>query len=108
MYRRKNISDRLFNFEKIIDDLTNINNKISIIIENFEFKTKIEYDDKKRVASILNKIRKSKLDFYSHHEAIFLIKKCQTRRSDNMIKKFSEHSRWVEDIKDQFSELNKC
>ena len=108
MYRRKNISDRLFNFEKIIDDLTNINNKISIIIENFEFKTKIEYDDKKRVASILNKIRKSKLDFYSHHEAIFLIKKCQTRRSDNMIKKCSEHSRWVEDIKDQFSELNKC
>lgn len=63
----------MFNFQKSISNLVNIDGEINIIIEKCKPKTKIEYD-KIRVASILNEIRKSILDlffFYVHHDTIF-------------------------------------
>ena len=53
----------MFNFQKSISNLVNIDGEINIIIEKCKPKTKIEYD-KIRVASILNEIRKSMLDFF--------------------------------------------
>ena len=62
----------MFNFQKSISNLVNIDGEINIMIEKCKPKTKIEYD-KIRVASILNEIRKSMLDFffYVHHDTIF-------------------------------------
>ena len=42
-----------------------------MIIEKDKAKTKIEFDNKKRVVSILNEIRKSMLEFYVHNNTIF-------------------------------------
>ena len=49
--REKNIDvgNRLFNFEKLIKNLTNIDDKIKMIRDNYKFKTEDKYDDKKEL-----------------------------------------------------------
>ena len=37
-----------------------------MIVENYETKTKIEYDEEEIVTSVLNKVRRSVIDFYAH------------------------------------------
>ena len=44
-----NVDDRLFSFEKFINILGSIGNKINIIIEYYKLQRKTEYGDKKRV-----------------------------------------------------------
>ena len=63
---------------------------------------------KKRLLSILNKIRKSILDFYVPHETIFkLIKKYKPQKLDKVLTKYSKHSRSAGEIEDQYNELSK-
>ena len=45
------------------------------------------------VVSILNVIRKSMLNFYVHHDTIFImIQKYQLQRLDKVLSKYSKHS----------------
>ena len=37
-----------------------------MIVENYEPKTKIEYDEEEIVTSVLNKVRRSVIDFHAH------------------------------------------
>ena len=55
----------LFNFEKSISNLINLDDRINMILEKYKTKTKIEYDNKNRVIiiNILNEIRMFMLDF---------------------------------------------
>ena len=55
---------------------------------------------KKRVVSILNKIRKSILDFK-------LIEKYKPQKLDKVLTKYSKHSRSAGEIEDQYNELSK-
>ena len=55
---------------------------------------------KKRVVSILNKIRKSILDFK-------LIEKYKPQKLDKVLTKYSKHSRSAGEIEDQYNELRK-
>ena len=64
------MDDKLFNFEKSIKHLANIDNKINIIIGNYQPKTETGFVIKKSVFSILNEIRSSILDFYLNYETI--------------------------------------
>ena len=93
------VDDGLFNFGKYIKNLANIANKMNII-DDYKPKTKTEYDDKKKVVSILNEIKNSILDFYLHRETIFkLIKKYQPQRLDEVFSKYSKHNRSVGKLK---------
>ena len=66
------------NFEKSIENIANIDNKVNIIIDYYKSKTETDYDDKKTVVSIINEIRNDLLDFYPHCETIVkLTEKCQ-------------------------------
>ena len=56
----------LFNFEKSIKNLVNIEDKINMIIDDYKPKIETKYDDKKRVVRILNDIRNSMLDCYTY------------------------------------------
>ena len=61
--------------------MANIDGKINMIIEKDKAKTKIEFDNKKRVVSILNEIRKYMLEFYVHNNNIFkLIEKYRPQK----------------------------
>ena len=44
--------------------LVDIGNSICRVIENYKNQTEIQYDDKERILSILNKAKNSILDFY--------------------------------------------
>ena len=55
------VDDRLFTFEKSIKRLSVIDNRINGVIDNFKPKTETKYEDKKRIISILNAVKK----FYS-------------------------------------------
>ena len=55
--------------------MVEIDDKLDMIVENYKPKTKIEYDHKKRVVSILNKIRYSMLDFYYDPNSIAAVHK---------------------------------
>ena len=48
------MDDRLFNFEKSIKNVANIDDKVNILIDDHKPKTATEYDNKKIVVSILN------------------------------------------------------
>lgn len=64
--------DKSFNSEKSIINLVNIDDKINMVVENKEPKTKVEYDNETRVTSVLNKVRGSIIDFYSHPNTVKL------------------------------------
>lgn len=64
--------DKSFNSEKSIINLVNIDDKINMVVENKEPKTKVEYDNETRVISVLNKVRGSVIDFYSHRNTVKL------------------------------------
>ena len=90
------MDNKFFNCEKSIKNLANTDDKINMIIDYHKPKTKTEYDNKKRVRSILNEIRKSMLDPYTYHRIIFkLIEKYQTQRSDKVPRKYSKRSKSV-------------
>ena len=55
------VDDRLFTFEKSIKRLSVIGNRINGVTDNFKPKTETKYEDKKRIISILNAVKK----FYS-------------------------------------------
>ena len=55
------VDDRLFTFEKPIKRLSVIGNRINGVTDNFKPKTETKYEDKKRIISILNAVKK----FYS-------------------------------------------
>ena len=44
--------------------VVDIGNSICRVIENYKNQTEIQYDDKERILSILNKAKNSILDFY--------------------------------------------
>ena len=44
--------------------MTTPNDKTTTLVKNYKLETKIETEDKKRVASILSKIRYNLLDYY--------------------------------------------
>ena len=57
-----------------------------MIIDYYKPKTKIKYENKKKVVSILNEIRESILDFYVHYDSIFkLTKKYHSQRLDKLL-----------------------
>ena len=41
------------------------------INDNYKLNTETEFDDKKRVVSVLIEFWKTMLDFYAHHDPIF-------------------------------------
>ena len=84
------VDNNFCNFEKSIKNLANIHNKMTIIEVNYyKPKTKTEYDDKKRVVSILKEIRKPMFDLYTHHESIIkLTEKYQPRRLDKVLTEY--------------------
>ena len=49
--------------------------KTTTLVKNYELETKIETEDKKRVASILSKIRYNLLDFYIDSNTISELQK---------------------------------
>ena len=100
----------LFNFEKSISNLINLDDRINMILEKYKTKTKIEYDNKNRVIiiNILNEIRMFMLDFYVHHDTISkLIKKYRPQRFNKVLSKKSQYSRSVGEIENQYWEPNK-
>ena len=66
------VFDKLFNSEKSIINLENIDDIINMIIENCKPKTKTEHDDEKRAISVLSKIRWSTFDSYAYHNTVNL------------------------------------
>ena len=83
--------DKSFNSEKSIINLVNIDRKINMVVENYEPKTKVEYDNETRVISVLNKVRGSIIDFYSHPNTVKL---------NTVPSKYSKHKKSVAEIKD--------
>ena len=75
------VFENLFDFKKSVKNLADIDDRIIMTVENYEPKTKTEMEDKKRVVSILNKIRYSKLDFYLDLDTI-----ADLHKNINMIK----------------------
>ena len=63
------MDDKLCNFEK------SIKNVAVRIIGKYKPDTKIQYDGKKRVASILNEVKDYILDFCLNHETISKLNK---------------------------------
>ena len=43
-----------FDFDKFIENLATVDHKINTIVENYESKTKVGNEHKKRIVSILN------------------------------------------------------
>ena len=79
------MNNRLFNFEKSIKNLSDIDNKIHRITDNYKPKTETKYEDKKRIVNILNSVKNSILDFYLNLETISkLTKKYQPQRLDKL------------------------
>ena len=76
------LKENFLNFEKFIKKLANIHDKINMMIDYYKPKTKIKYEDKKRVVSIFNKIKSYMLDLYTYHETIFKV----TEKSNSRIK----------------------
>ena len=73
------MDNRLFNFEKSIKNLSDIDNRIHKIIDDYNPKAKTEYENKKRALSILDAVKNYILDFYRNRETIFkLIEKYQS------------------------------
>ena len=80
------VDNRLFNFEKSIKNLASINNKII---------------QTQKVVCILNKIRNSIFDFYTHWQTFCkLTKKFQPQRLDKVLSKYQKHSISVREIED--------
>ena len=69
------MDDKLFNFEKFIKNVAVIDNRTYRIIGKYKPNTKIQYDGKKRVVSILNEVKDYILDFYLNHETISKLNK---------------------------------
>ena len=108
--REKNIDvcNRLFNFEKSIKNLVNIDDKTNMVIDYYKPKTDTEYDDKKRVVTILNEARISMLNFYTYRGTFSkLTKKYQAQRLDEVLSKYSKRSKSVREIEDHDDELSK-
>ena len=55
--------------------MTTPNDKTTTIVKNYKLETKIETEDKKRVASILSKIRYNLLDYYIDSNTISELQK---------------------------------
>ena len=58
-------------FNKFIKNSATIGDKINRIAENYEPKTKVEIEEKKRVGNILNKIRNALIDYYLDLNTVF-------------------------------------
>ena len=80
-----------FSFIKSIKNLTDIEDKINIIIETSEPKIKPKIEGKKRIISILNAIKYDLLDYYLNPNTIFEMHKTFGRdKGDNILKKYSK------------------
>ena len=55
--------------------MTTPNDKTTTLVKNYKLETKIETEDKKRVASILSKIRYNLLDYYIDSNTISELQK---------------------------------
>ena len=76
-----------------------VDNRMHRIIDNYKPKTETEYEDKKRVVSILNKVKNFVLDFYLNRETILkLSKKYKPQRLDKVLSKYSKYSKSVGEI----------
>ena len=54
--RNTGVDNKIFNFEKSIKNLANIDEKINMIIDYYKPKTKTKYDDKKELLVFLMKL----------------------------------------------------
>ena len=78
-----------------------IDDKITTTVEDYEPKTKVEIEDKKRVASILNEIRNALLDYYLDPNTIIeLHKKYQHDEIDSLLNKYSKDVSFIDQIID--------
>ena len=83
-------------------------NRIHRIIDNYKPKTETEYEDKKRVVSILNKVKNFVLDFYLNRETISKpTKRYKPQRSDKALSRYSQHSKSVGEIEYNYHEAIK-
>ena len=88
------VHDGLFNFEKAMKNLANLDNKINMIIDIIKPKQRLNIWQQRRADTILNEIRKSMLDFHVYHDTIFkLIIKYQHQRLDKVLSKYSKRSK---------------
>ena len=72
-----------------------------MIIENYEPKAKIEYDQK-RIASNINEVTRSMLDFYVSPDTTFeLHKQYWYQKLNEELGKYSKRSRSVAGIEDE-------
>ena len=53
-----------FDFNKSIKNRATIEDKLNTIAQDYEPKTHVQIEDKKRVVTILNRVRNSLLDYY--------------------------------------------
>ena len=68
------MDDRLRIFEKSTKNLSDIDNIIHRIIDDYNPQTKTKYVDKKRVLSILSAVKNFIIDFYLNGKTIKLLK----------------------------------
>ena len=87
----------MFTFKKFIKNLANIEDEINMIID-------INPKERPHITiSISNEIMKPMLVFYVHHDVIFkLTEKYQPQILDELLSKYSKHSRSVREIEDQY------
>ena len=81
-------------FHKSIKNLTDIDNRGHMIVENYEPKTKTKTENKKRDVSIWNRIKQHLLDYYLHPNAIVkLHESCERNKIDSIINKQTTENR---------------
>ena len=89
-------------FDRSIKNLADIDNKKSIILKNYEPKTKVELEGEKRIISILNKIKYNLLDFYLDPIIIVeLYKSFKSNKIDSMLNKYSKDGSPIYEVIDQ-------
>ena len=59
-----NVIEEKFDFNKSIKNRATIEDKLNTIAQDYEPKTHVQIEDKKRVVTILNRIKNNLLDYY--------------------------------------------
>ena len=97
-----------FDFKKSFTNLADIDNKVNTIVENYEHKTSVEIENKKRVVSILNKNKYALLN-YKLIPILYIIvemyKNLEPDRKDSILRKYSEDSNPIDEITDEIEML---
>lgn len=88
------LDDKLFSLNKFITKFANIDDRVNIIIKNYNSETEIEHGSKKKVAGILSTIKNLLLDFHLNRNTIAeLHKKNCHQNFEEVLSKYSKHSK---------------